>query len=193
MAKLKVEIGKDNPILRAHSEKVSSPAMKTPRLQLSFDALVKGMKTILDDEKGLGLAAPQVGENLRVILCKMDSGTDQEMLFVMVNPEILEMSASKEDLERFIEDARIDCPEGVEIAEEGCLSLPGYYVNVARARSIVVKFRDGRKFLKGKMRRSKIGDLDELVLKFNGLNARVVQHEVDHLDGVLICDKPIPA
>ena len=64
-----------------------------------------------------------------------------------------------------------------EIGEEGCLSLPGIWVNVERAKNITVKFLD----TKGK----------EQILMLERLNARIIQHEVDHLDGILMVDREV--
>jgi len=133
-----------------------------------------------------------VGENLRTILVRIGADSDKEVLFIMVNPEILEMSASDHDLNSVtteMVDAK-ELPFGSEVGEEGCLSLPGSYVNVARASDIVVKFRDGSSLIKGRGGK-RVEDLSEMVLELKGLNARVVQHEVDHLNGVLICDKGV--
>lgn len=213
MAKLKIQTGADNAILREKSVEVvdvggsGSAGGKLPATGLKFDELVKLMKKVLIEEKGLGLAAPQAGENVRVVLCRMDAGSDQEVLFVMVNPEIVKMSASAAELatvnkklrvEKIGANDEIELPFGVEVDEEGCLSLPGQYIQVARAGAIVVRFKDGRGFLKGGAfgsrggrggRGAKATDLLAVELELHGMNARVVQHEVDHLNGVLICDK----
>jgi peptide deformylase len=192
MAKLKVQTGTDNPILRQRSEEVSDLRALTPELSMKLSDLLKAMKKSIAAEKGLGLAAPQVGENLRTILVRIGADSDKEVLFIMVNPEILEMSASDHDLNSVtteMVDAK-ELPFGSEVGEEGCLSLPGSYVNVARASDIVVKFRDGSSLIKGRGGK-RVEDLSEMVLELKGLNARVVQHEVDHLNGVLICDKGV--
>jgi len=190
--KLKVQTGADNPILRQRSEEVSALDGVLSG-GLKFTDFVKGMKKSIVAEKGLGLAAPQVGENVRVILCRFDADTDKEVLFVMINPEIVRMSTEEHEINEVTAEMvkAKEVPFGIEVGEEGCLSLPGQYVNVARASEVAVRFRDGRPFLKGKSRVKKAEDLSELVLDLKGLNARVVQHEVDHLDGVLICDKGV--
>jgi peptide deformylase len=192
MAKLKVQTGPDNPMLRQRSEEVTDLVAKTPELNMKLGDLVKAMKKAVADEKGLGLAAPQVGENVRLILVRVGADSDKEVLFAMINPEILEMSASEHDLNsvtaEMVEAGEV--PFGVEVGEEGCLSLPGSYVNVARASEMVVRFRDGSSLIKGRGGK-RVEDLSEIVLDLKGLNARVVQHEVDHLNGVLICDKGV--
>lgn len=176
MIKLKIQTGKDNEILRTISKEVSDLSKKTPNLNLNFDDLVKGLINQLDAEKGLGIAASQVGENVRICLCRFNSGTDNEILFVLVNPEITWKS------------------EDTEVGEEGCLSLSKYYVNVVRAKNVTVKFLDGKALLKGGKIASKSGkklNLSQITLNLSGLNARVIQHEIDHLNGVLICDRAV--
>ncbi|MBT3705047.1 peptide deformylase [Candidatus Peregrinibacteria bacterium] len=183
--KLKVQTGTDNPILRQRSEEVSSLE--------GIGGLIKGMKKSIVAENGLGLAAPQVGENVRVILCRFDAGSDKEVLFALINPEILKMSAEEHVLNEVTAEMvkAKEVPFGVSVDEEGCLSLPGSYAQIARASEVAVRFQDGRGFLKGRVRAKKVEDLNEIVLDLKGLNARVAQHEIDHLDGVLICDKGV--
>ena len=124
------------------------------------------MQDMLDSMRaasGLGLAAPQIGVPLRVIVIEMLPETDQEgyeiqpaQLYVYCNPEIIRASGEEED-------------------QEGCLSVPGYVGEIKRATVITVKGRDtsGRK----------------IRTKANGLLARAFQHEIDHLDGILFVDR----
>ena len=119
--------------------------------------LVSNMKETMLAENGIGLSAPQVGVNLRVIVIQLMSvgklvGPVQEM----INPVIT--SYSDDSMEY----------------EEGCLSIPGEFIRINRPRSIHVKFQT----LSGKYKK--------WFLK--GLEARIVQHEIDHLDGVLMSD-----
>ena len=114
--------------------------------------LVSNMKETMVSDKGIGLAAPQVGVNLRVIVVQMMDGTIQEM----INPKIKGTSANK-------------LPH-----EEGCLSVPDHFVEVDRHVMIRVKFQN----IHGKYK--------QWTLK--GLESIVVQHEIDHLDGVLMTD-----
>lgn len=147
----KIITGEDNPLLRRKAVPIKKIDAKT-------QSIIKGMEKILAFEKGLGLAAPQIGENIRLILVKLNPNTSQEMVLAMINPEIT--AVSKEQ----------------EIAEEGCLSLPGRYGQVARAKEITVKF-------------DIINNSQKQILKLSFLNAKIVQHEVDHLDGILFVDK----
>ncbi|MBT4917558.1 peptide deformylase [Candidatus Peregrinibacteria bacterium] len=150
MAKLKIITGLDNPILR----KVSEPVKNFDK---SLKKLVKDMKETMTSASGLGLAAPQVGENVRMFLITLDYGKAGQKLIALFNPEIT-------------------YPDNkMEIDEEGCLSLPGMYGKVERYVNCVVEFKDV--------------DGHNQVLKLSGLNAREVQHENDHLDGIMFPDR----
>ncbi len=110
----------------------------------------------LAGETGVALAAPQIGLPYRVIVVD-DPRTRQRQQLTMVNPAI-------------------ECADGrIEYFEEGCLSFPGLYVQVARPQRVAAKYWD----LAGKERR----------LTDSGLLARIIQHEIDHLDGVLFIDR----
>lgn len=119
--------------------------------------LVSNMKETMLAENGIGLSAPQVGVNLRVIVIQlMSAGKLVGPVQEMINPVITNYS---DDTMEY---------------EEGCLSIPGEYIRINRPRSIHVKFQT----LSGKYKK--------WFLK--GLEARIVQHEIDHLDGVLMTD-----
>ena len=119
--------------------------------------LVKDMKETMLAENGIGLSAPQVGVNLRVIVVQlMSAGKLVGPVQEMINPVITNYS---EDSMEY---------------EEGCLSIPGEYIRINRPRSIHVKFQT----LSGKYKKWYL----------KGLEARIVQHEIDHLDGVLMSD-----
>ena len=119
--------------------------------------LVSNMKETMLAENGIGLSAPQVGVNLRVIVIQlMSAGKLVGPVQEMINPVITNYS---DDTMEY---------------EEGCLSIPGEYIRIDRPRSIHVKFQT----LSGKYKK--------WFLK--GLEARIVQHEIDHLDGVLMTD-----
>lgn len=150
MALLKVETGTDNQKLR----QISQPVRKVDKNILK---LIKNMEATMEKESGCGLAAPQVGELLRVVIVMLNQQTDQEVIIPMINPEIVFHS------------------EEMEVGEEGCLSVPDYFDEVKRYKDIVVKYQDA----KGR----------EQMLKLSDLNARVVQHEIDHLNGILFVDK----
>jgi peptide deformylase len=134
-----------NPILRQKAKRVG-------RIDESIRSLLDDMVETMHAAKGIGLAAPQVGVPLRVIVVEYEDTRLQ-----LVNPEIIKVS------------------EETDVAEEGCLSIPHYYGPVRRHNAVVVK---------GLNRNGK-----EMRVKADGWVARVLQHEIDHLDGVLFIDK----
>lgn len=144
MSVLPIVTGAESPILRKKTKNV-------PKVTKEVLKLIKDMKATVKSAEGLGLAAPQVGESLRVCLVQMNG-----KMTPLVNPKITWMS------------------DELALMEEGCLSLPGINVDVPRAVEIKVTYLDE----KGKEQQRHLHDLD----------ARVVQHEVDHLEGVLIVD-----
>lgn len=118
----------------------------------SILSLIKNMKYTLKKSKGVGLAAPQVGVNKRLILVK-----PQKEVYVFINPIIT------------FKGKDMSC-DG-----EGCLSVPGKFVNVNRYKEITIEFM------------GEDGDLYKVDAK--NFFARIIQHESDHLNGVLIVDK----
>ncbi len=155
MPKLTIEIGYDNEILRSISDVIKPSELKQYRSLA--ESMVKHIKN--PDNGGVGLAAPQVGINKRLIVVSLMKDYEDETYrtIAMINPEIIEHGEEK-------------C-----IDEEGCLSVPGETGNVERWNWIKVAFLDpeGRKY----------------ALRLETLAARIVQHEIDHLDGILFTDK----
>lgn len=147
---IKVEKGTENTILRT----VSKP-VKTITAELRNFA-VEMVKT-MEEQNGVGIAAPQVGRNIRMVIVKLNPGEKNEIVFPMVNPEILEASEEQEE------------------GEEGCLSLPGVWGKVRRASRVLVRYQN----LKNK----------DHTLELFHFNARIIQHEVDHLNGMLFIDR----
>ena len=147
---MRLNVLKDgDPILRIKS----IPTLITDEVR----DLVSNMKETMLAENGIGLSAPQVGINLRVIVIQlMSAGKLVGPVQEMINPVITNYS---DDTMEY---------------EEGCLSIPGEYIRINRPRSIHVKFQT----LSGKYKK--------WFLK--GLEARIVQHEIDHLDGRLMTD-----
>jgi peptide deformylase len=150
MAFLPIVTGPTNRILRGKSEQVT-------KFDKKLWKLLEDMKETMYKAEGVGLAAPQIGLNIRVVVCRFNHGTSHETVVEMVNPVITALS-----------DAKLD-------GEEGCLSIPGKFDEVRRHKSVTVKFLDR----KGR----------ECVLKLNGFNARIVQHEVDHINSMLYIDR----
>ena len=145
MAILKVRKYGD-PILRRHAAPVREI---TPEIRRTVEDMIETMY----DEVGIGLAAPQVGISLRLMVVSHDKSGEARAL---VNPVIAE--------------------QGGEItSEEGCLSLPGIFAPVRRAEWVRLEAQD----LEG----------HPVSIRGRGLTARVFQHEMDHLDGVLFIDR----
>lgn len=144
----------DNPILRQKSKKVK-------RIGEDTQALIDDMLETMRSADGVGLAAPQLGLLQRVIVIEMPADSDDPeshpQLYVLINPELIKRSIEE------------------EIADEGCLCLPHYVGEVARAFAVTAR---------GKDRRGK-----EIRVKGEGLLARALQHEIDHLDGILFTDR----
>jgi peptide deformylase len=132
------------PVLRRKSKRVSN-------IDGSIRKLAEDMLETMHDAPGVGLAAPQVGVPLRVIVI----GLPEEEDFVLVNPEIVR---------------RV----GERLVTEGCLSVPGYFGEIKRSQRVIVKGKD----LSGK----------ELRVKGEELLAQALEHEIDHLNGVLYID-----
>jgi peptide deformylase len=138
--------------------KYGDPVLETPAEPVTefgtdeLRKLVDDMFETMYANKGIGLAAPQIGIAKRLAVIDASGGEDPSLRRVLVNPEIT-------------------FREGRVVDEEGCLSIPGFRENVGRAQAIIVKGQD----VEG----------NDVQLPAEDLMARVMQHEIDHLDGVL--------
>ena len=121
-----------------------------------IDRLIGDMIETMYAAPGIGLAAPQVGVPLRIFVVDLSLGRDSAGLIVMVNPEFVER-------------------DGMQLEEEGCLSVPGFNATVVRPSRVVVRGLD---------RTGQPHERDG-----TGLLARAFQHEMDHLDGTLFVDR----
>lgn len=142
---LKIQKGQNNPILRGKTQSIG-------KIDESVLKLAKDMIETMKQVNGIGLAANQVGKNIKMFV--LPKGLSEKQIFI--NPEIIKISKKTETI------------------KEGCLSLPGLELPIARAVSIKIKAIDenGKKFK----------------LKAKEIPARVIQHEIDHLNGILITD-----
>jgi peptide deformylase len=138
-----------DPVLRRRASPVEAV---TPEIRRLADDMVDTMY----DEVGIGLAAPQVGASLRLMVVGDEEGRGAQ---VLVNPAITDQG-------------------GKVTAEEGCLSLPGVFAPVTRSEWVTLEAHD----LEGRPQ----------AITARGLRARVFQHELDHLDGVLFIDRLEP-
>lgn len=135
-----------NQILRQASKRI------TPLSDKELDKLVLEMKESMVGHEGIGLAAPQIGKNIKLFVATGDG----KNIETFINPLIIKRSRQQIDF------------------EEGCLSIPGVYGIVKRPERITISYRDAEKHLR--------------LRTFDGLWARVIQHEYDHLFGVLFTD-----
>ena len=130
-----------------HNDVLTTKATRVPRVDDGIRRLMDDMVETMFSANGVGLAAPQVGVPLRVIVLRVDN-----QIYQVANPEM------------------VRC-EGEQTGLEGCLSVPGLIGEVTRCQRVVAK---------GVNRHGK-----EIRIKGDGLLARAVQHEIDHLDGIL--------
>jgi peptide deformylase len=142
-----------HPVLREKAQELDATTVRTPAFQKFIDDMIETMV----EYEGIGLAAPQVHESVRLFVAGVEGSGETLKILPFINPVIT--------------------PVGTEMAEdwEGCLSIPDLRGRVPRARGIVVRALDRR------------GKPFEMPLK--NFPARVVQHETDHLDGVLFLER----
>jgi peptide deformylase len=141
-----------DPVLRTKAAPVAA-------FDPALSSLVADLFDVMYREKGVGLAAPQVGESTRVFVVDVEDEDEVRTRRAFVNPVIIRR-------------------EGTVSAEEGCLSIPGYRDDVKRWALVEVEARDenGQPF----------------TMTAEGLLARAIQHELDHLDGILFIDRLSP-
>lgn len=159
-------ITEPNSILHAKCRKVA-------KFDMHLTKIADNMVKTLDNNAGIGLAAPQIGQTIRLIVIefnpkklekgKKEKSTSEKVLpiprMILANPKITSFSREK------------------NIAEEGCLSLPGIELKITRSNKVnVLAYNLGGERIK---------------IRAKGLLSRVLQHEIDHLDGILITDRKI--
>jgi peptide deformylase len=141
-----------DPVLNQKTKKITT-------FDSSVRKLAQDMLDTMYDNDGVGLAAPQVGVSKQIMVIDVNAGDEEETRkpIVFINPVIIER-------------------EGEMIGQEGCLSFPGVFFEVKRARRIVVRYQN----LAGKDLKLEASD---------NLLCRAIQHEIDHLTGDLFIDK----
>ena len=144
------------PILKYGDQTLHEAARPVEAVTVDIERLIDDMVETMYAAPGVGLAAPQVGIPLRIFVVDLSLGHNPSELIVMVNPEFIDR-------------------DGVQLEEEGCLSLPGFNATVVRPVRAVVKGLD-----RGGNEHQREGQ---------GLLARAFQHEMDHLDGTLFVDR----
>jgi peptide deformylase len=144
------------PILKYGDAVLHRLAQPVAAITPDIERLVDDMIDTMYAAPGVGLAATQVGIPLRVFVVDISVGRDPRGLIVMINPEFVER-------------------DGMQLEEEGCLSVPGFNATVVRPQRAIVKGLDRNGA--------------ERQVEGNGLLARAFQHEMDHLDGTLFVDR----
>ena len=144
------------PILKYGDSTLHQPAQPVAAITQEVDRLIGDMIETMYAAPGIGLAAPQVGVALRIFVVDLSLGRNAKELIVMVNPEFVERG-------------------GMQLEEEGCLSVPGFNATVVRPSRAVVKGLD------------RTGTPQQI--EGVDLLARAFQHEMDHLDGTLFVDR----
>jgi len=143
------------PILKYGASALHEKAVDVAAITPDIDNLIRDMIDTMYAAPGVGLAAPQIGVPLRVFVVDVSLGRDPNGLIVMINPQFV-------------------VREGMQLEEEGCLSVPGFEATVVRPTRAVVKGLDRNG--------------TEHEREGTGLLARAFQHEMDHLDGKLFID-----
>jgi len=144
------------PILRLGDATLQSPADAVGDITPEVESLIDDMVETMYAAPGVGLAAPQIGVPLRIFVIDLSVGRDAKALITRINPEWV---------------AR----EGMQLEEEGCLSIPGFNATVPRPARAVVRGLN------------RLGE--EHTVEGTELLARALQHEMDHLDGRLFVDR----
>ena len=150
----------DNPPLEIYklgSKTLRTTAKRISKVDIDTRKLAKEMLQSMYSAKGIGLAAPQVGISKELLVIDINFEDSAAEPLILINPEITAFGST------------------LNSYEEGCLSIPGVYLNVIRPSTIKLKFRDEM----GRPRK----------MNADGLLARCIQHEVDHLKGVLFVDR----
>jgi peptide deformylase len=144
------------PILKYGDQVLHHVAQPVEAVTAEVERLIDDMIETMYAAAGIGLAAPQVGVPLRIFVVDLSLGRTPAELIVMINPQFVQR-------------------EGMQLEEEGCLSVPGFNATVVRPTHATVKGWD------------RSGT--EHQREGHGLLARAFQHEMDHLDGVLFVDR----
>ncbi len=149
-------------IVQSGDERLRKVSKQVLRIDKKIKGLIQDLKDTLavqKDPEGVGLAAPQIGVNLRVFVVGF-----KKLERVVINPEIIEIKKEK-----------IEKKKGKSEILEGCLSLPHYYGPLERESAVKIKYLDEN----GK----------NVVEEFKDFNAQIILHEIDHLNGFLFVDR----
>jgi peptide deformylase len=144
------------PIVKYGHSVLHEPAAKVTDLTPDIEKLIDDMVETMYAAPGIGLAAPQVGVPVRLFVIDLSLGHNEKELITLINPEFLER-------------------DGMQLEEEGCLSVPGFNATVVRPQHVRIRGLDRQG--------------TEKIIEGNELLARAFQHEMDHLDGRVFLDR----
>lgn len=150
-----------NPLLKKRAEEIKE-------ISRDIKTLAEDMVDTMKTNQGVGLAAPQIGESKRIIVVEL--GEDSQVF----NSEKAALWRINQAIV-FVNPRIIKKSREKEVMEEGCLSFPGRYLKIKRATGVEIEFLNERG--------------EKVKIKTIGMPARIIQHEIDHLDGILIVDR----
>ena len=138
-----------DPILKKESVSI-------PQVDDHHRELIKQMYEIMYSANGVGLAAPQIGLNIRIFVLDAGARDEEKKPITMINPKIISLHENKVPY------------------EEGCLSFPEHFAEIDRPEKIKIEYLDE--------------DNSKKISTFTGFESRIIQHELDHLNGILFVD-----
>ena len=144
-------------ILTLGNKSLRKSTRRISKVDESIRETARDMLRSMYSAKGIGLAGPQIGIHKQILVIDLDYENPTSPPFVLINPEIISSGSS------------------IDTYEEGCLSIPGVYLDVIRPSTVKISYRD-------EMGRPK-------KLSADGLLGRCIQHEIDHLNGILFIDR----
>lgn len=156
-----------HPALRRPAKPITTLDRKSLSLISDLITTLKATK----NPQGVGLAAPQIGQPYRIFLIRPHPWQEPK---IFINPEILSSSQ------------RLQSPKKENGTYEGCLSIPGHYAPLSRSMSVTVKYQSPVLSTQPGPGESK---LIEKIETFSGFPAHIIQHELDHLNGILFIDR----
>lgn len=157
-------------IITVPSEVLRKPTLPVKTIDARVQKVLQDMESALKkakDPQGVGLAAPQIGKSLQVFMTRPDP---KGPITTFINPSIIKFSQRQIN------------PHGKHGVYEGCLSLPNHYAPIKRSTSVTVKYLTPQLV-------ADIWELQPHQETFSGFEAHVIQHEMDHLNGILFIDR----
>lgn len=164
-------------IINAPNDILNKPVVPVKKFDDKLRRLVAEMEETLiaqDDPPGVGLAAPQVGKNLAIFIIKP---TEKAKTQAFINPRVLKLETRSASQRTKLKTNKKKNPKSKNLKLEGCLSLPRIWGPVRRANKLLLEYHD----LNGSVKKE----------WFGGLSAIIIQHEIDHLNGVLFTQRSV--